>query len=130
MLARGHVEVDDFDDASIRDPAILALAAKTTGHADPAVDYPRFFPGRLRITFAGGRVEERAEPINRGSAERPLTDDQVRDKLRRNAARALPPGQVDRLIEAVERIEDEDPLRNLGAACVPGRDQSARRAVP
>jgi 2-methylcitrate dehydratase PrpD len=129
MLARGHVDVDDFTDESIRDARILALAAKTICHADASVDYPRVFPGRLAITFAGGRTEQWSEPINRGSSERPLTDEEVREKFRRNASRALATEQVERLIEAVESVEEPEGPRNVAAACVPGDSTGERRAM-
>jgi 2-methylcitrate dehydratase PrpD len=42
-----------------RDPALLALAAKVTIHADSALDalYPRYFAARLVVTAAGRRHE-------------------------------------------------------------------------
>jgi 2-methylcitrate dehydratase PrpD len=126
MLARGHVDVDDFTDESIRDRRILSLAAKTTCEADPSVDYPRLFPGRLRITFTGGRTDEWSEPINRGSAERPLSDDEVKEKFRRNASRALSPGQVERLIDVVEKLEQPQGPKKLAAVCVPSAKPSPR----
>jgi 2-methylcitrate dehydratase PrpD len=119
MLVRGHVDVDDFTDESIGDARLLALAARTTCHADGSVDYPRVFPGRLAITFAGGGKREWSEPINRGSSERPLGEEEVREKFRRNASRALTNDQVERIIEAVDSVEDEEGPRRLGVACVP-----------
>jgi 2-methylcitrate dehydratase PrpD len=120
MLTRGHVDVDDFTDDSTRDARILALAAKTACHGDPSVDYPRVFPGRLSITFAGGRKQQWSEPVNRGSSERPLSDEEVREKFRRNASRALEREQVERLIEAIENVEAPDGPRSLAACVSPG----------
>jgi 2-methylcitrate dehydratase PrpD len=130
MLVRGHVDVDDFTDEAIRDPKILALAAKTTCPADASADYPRVFPGRLRITFAGGRDQEWSEPINRGSSENPLTDDEVREKFSRNASRALTSEQVEQLIAAVENVEQPDGPKTVAASCVPHRRPTASPPLP
>jgi 2-methylcitrate dehydratase PrpD len=129
MLVRGHVDVDDYTDESIRDPAILALAARTSCHADASVDYPRLFPGRLAITFAGGERKEWSEPVNRGSSEHPLTDDEVLDKFRRNASRALVSEQVERLIEAVNEVESPTGPENVAALCVPSNSTGNRRVT-
>ena len=110
MLLRGHVDIDDFTAAAIRDPAVLALAQRVSYRHDPESDYPRRFPGWLRIRLRGGRVLEHHEPINRGCAERPLTEDEVREKFRRNALRVLPPRQVEAAIAAVAALERQPDL--------------------
>lgn len=105
MFVRGHVDIDDFTDAAIRDPAILDLTRRIAYRNDPNSEFPRRFGGRLRVYLHDGRVLEHAEPINRGSAERPLTADEVQDKFRRNAARRIKHGQADAVIEAVASLE-------------------------
>jgi hypothetical protein len=63
-----------------------------------------------------GRVLERDEPLNRGSAERPLSDDDVAAKFRRNAGCTLRAAQVDALATAVDRIDSAPNVRQLTAA--------------
>src|SRR5262249_51474640 len=106
MLQRGHVSVDDFTEAAIRDPAVLALAQRVVYREDHGSDFPRRFPGWLRIRLRNGRVLEHREPINRGSAERPLAESEVGEKFRRNAARVPPPAQAERVIALVAALED------------------------
>ena len=84
---------------------MLALAQRVVYRDDPDSDFPRHFAGRLRIRLRDGRVLEHHEPINRGSAERPLSDDEVRDKFRRNATRVLPAEQVEAAIAAVAAVD-------------------------
>ena len=115
MLVRGHVDLDDFTPEVIRDAAVLDLAARVECIPDPDADYPRFFPGRLRMTLRDGRVLERDEPINRGSPERPLSDDDVAAKFRRNAAAVLPDEQVEALRAAVSGIDAAPSVRELAA---------------
>lgn len=116
MLVRGHVDLDDFTPEAIADPAVLELAQRVECISDPQANYPHTFPGRMRMTLRDGRVLERDEPLNRGSAERPLSDDEVGAKFRRNAARALPAEQVGALAAAVHGIDTAPNLRALAAA--------------
>jgi 2-methylcitrate dehydratase PrpD len=115
MLVRGHVDIDDFSDAAIRDPAVLGLAQRVLYRDDPESDYPRHFPGRLRIHLRHGPVLEHHEPINRGSADRPLTEEEVHAKFRRNAQRVLPRAQVEAVLVAVAGLEQHTTLAPLTA---------------
>ena len=116
MLVRGHVDLDDFTPAAIGDAAVLELARRVACLPDPDADYPHSFPGRMRLTLRDGRVLTRDEPLNRGSAERPLSDDDVRAKFRRNAVMALPNEQIDALAAAVQGIDTAPSSRRLAAA--------------
>jgi 2-methylcitrate dehydratase PrpD len=119
MLVRGHVDLDDFTPTAIADRTVLALAQRVECVPDPQADYPRTFPGRLRMTLRDGRVLERDEPLNRGSAERPLSDDDVAAKFRRNAACTLPAGQIEALATAVDRLDSAPSVRQLATALRP-----------
>jgi 2-methylcitrate dehydratase PrpD len=117
MLVRGHVDLDDFTPAAIGDPAVLDLARRVECIPDPDANYPHTFPGRMRLVLRDGRVLERDEPFNRGSAERPLSNDEVLAKFRSNAGRALPAAQVEELVTAVSGIDDFPDITVLSAAC-------------
>jgi 2-methylcitrate dehydratase PrpD len=110
---RGHVDLDDFTDEAIRDPDVLRLAARTHCHGTNVPNFPRCFPGRLRITWRDGKSEELQERINRGSVERPLSDDEVRDKFRRNAARVLSAATVENLITRMEKLGEASNIETL-----------------
>jgi 2-methylcitrate dehydratase PrpD len=105
MLVRCHVDVDDFTADAIRDPAVCTLAVRTGHHVDPTAECPRQFGGRLRVHLHGGRVMEHHQPVNRGSAERPLTRAEVESKFRRNAARALSRAAADAVVDAIDSLE-------------------------
>jgi len=95
---------------------VLDLAGRVTCRPDPAADYPRCFPGRLRVRLRDGRVVAHDEPVNRGSFLRPLSDDDVREKFHRNAARALPPAQVEQVAAAVAALDEAPDVGALAAA--------------
>ncbi|MFI5367327.1 MAG: MmgE/PrpD family protein [Candidatus Binatia bacterium] len=119
MLVRGHVDVDDFTDAAIHHPQVLALAQRVVYRNDPESDFPRRFPGRVRIRLRNGRSVEHHEPVNRGSAERPLSEDEVCDKFRRNALRVLPREQAEAALAAIASVEQAADLSSLTAALRP-----------
>jgi hypothetical protein len=56
------------------------------------------------------------EPVNRGSFLWPLSDDDVRQKFHRNAARALPPAQVEQVAAAVAALDEAPNVGALAAA--------------
>jgi len=119
MLVHGRVDLTTFDPAAIRDPAVLALARRIVCMPDPQADYPRCFPGRLRLRLHDGRVLEHDEPINRGSIERPLSDAEVRDKFRDNATRRLDAARADALAVAIDNLEHAADLAALGRLLQP-----------
>lgn len=123
QLLRGHVDIDDFNEAAIREAAVLELAARVECVAEPTPEFPRRFPGRLRITLRDGRILEHYEAINRGSAERPLDSAAVREKFLRNAARALPVAQAHSLMDAVDGLEKMREVGTLVRLCAPAAAQ-------
>jgi len=116
MLVRGHVDLGDFSPAAIADPAVLDVARRVACLPDPQADYPRTFPGRLRLILRDGRALERDEPVNRGSHDRPLSHDEVRAKYTANARCALPAAQVDALAAAIDGIDGAADVSALAAA--------------
>lgn len=115
QLVRGHVDGADFSAAAIRDAAVLGVARRVVYREDPDSQYPRYFPGWMRIRLRDGRVLEHREPINRGHAERPLSAEDVREKFRRNAAPTLSPDAAAAVIDAVASIEGHRDLARLAS---------------
>jgi len=83
---RGNVGLSDFSDAAVRDPAVLALAAKVRYRIDPQNPYPRNFTGHIRATLRDGAVVEERQPYMRGGAQEPLTRADIEAKFLLNAA--------------------------------------------
>jgi 2-methylcitrate dehydratase PrpD len=84
-LVRGHVGLGDFTDMAVRDPAVVALAAKVRYRIDPQNPYPQNFTGHIRAVLADGRVVEERQPHLRGGAHEPLTRTDVEEKFMLNA---------------------------------------------
>jgi 2-methylcitrate dehydratase PrpD len=112
VLVEGQAGVDGFSEAKTRDRRILVVAEKIRYVVDPSLPYPRRFTGHVRVELADSRVLEETQDAPRGGLEYPLEPDELQEKFRVNAARALPPPQVDALLEqliALERAADVAP---------------------
>jgi 2-methylcitrate dehydratase PrpD len=84
-FVRGNVGLGDFTDAAVKDPAVLALAAKVRYVVDPDNPYPKNFTGHIRATMNDGSVVEERQPYMRGGAHEPLTRADIDDKFILNA---------------------------------------------
>jgi 2-methylcitrate dehydratase PrpD len=106
LAMRGDVDLDTFRDQTARDMAILELAARVSYEADPGLPYPRAHAAVVTVTTRDGRQYRRAETANRGSLEHPMSAEDVRQKFRANAARAIDGARIDALEEAIMRLGD------------------------
>lgn len=85
-LRAGKFGLAELDERAVRDPATLALAAKVEYRVDPASSFPRHYSGEVRLQLAGGGELRHREQVNRGAAERPLSNAEVEAKFMENAA--------------------------------------------
>ncbi len=82
---RGNVGLGDFTDAAVRDPAVLALAARVRYQIDPNNPYPKNFTGHIRATLRDGSTVEQRQAYMRGGVQAPLTRADVEQKFLLNA---------------------------------------------
>jgi 2-methylcitrate dehydratase PrpD len=82
---RGNIGLDSFSEASIKDPAVAALAAKVRYEINPKNPYPNEFTGHIRAHLKNGKVVEECQPHFRGGAHEPLTRQDIEDKFLLNA---------------------------------------------
>lgn len=84
-FVRGNVGLDDFSDAAVKEPAVVALANKVRYQIDPNNPYPKNFTGHIRVTMKDGSVVEERQPYMRGGAHEPLSRKDIEDKFMLNA---------------------------------------------
>jgi 2-methylcitrate dehydratase PrpD len=84
-FVRGNVALSDFTDQAVREPAVLALAAKVRYRIDPQNPYPKNFTGHIRATLRDGSVVEERQPHMRGGAQQPLSGADIEEKFLLNA---------------------------------------------
>ncbi len=101
-VTKGNVLPSDFTDAAIKDPFVWETLPKIKVVADPEID--AMFPGVKRaivtITTEDGQSHTVTEDHAKGRAERPLSDEELIDKFRANAAHAMSEGAMDKVVEA------------------------------
>jgi 2-methylcitrate dehydratase PrpD len=84
-FVKGGVGLGAFTEAAIRDPDVLALAAKVKFVIDPDNPYPNNYTGHIRAIMKDGSTIEERQPHMRGGAQEPLTRQDVIDKFALNA---------------------------------------------
>ncbi|HZU17368.1 MAG TPA: MmgE/PrpD family protein, partial [Candidatus Dormibacteraeota bacterium] len=95
---------------TLRDPVRIGIAERceVVEDATCTATFPRHFPAVVRVwTRDGRRLEERVM-VNRGSAERPLSPEELLLKLRSTAEE-----RAERLAEQVRSLEQASDLRCL-----------------
>jgi 2-methylcitrate dehydratase PrpD len=102
-LVRGEAGEGEFTERGLRDEAVARVMARVTPEADASLGVGA---ARMTVRLAGGRVVEERVAAARGTAENPLTRDELEAKFRRLAEVVLPAERVARLAVA---------LRELGA---------------
>jgi 2-methylcitrate dehydratase PrpD len=112
-FVRGALGRHAYGGDSLRDPDILGLARRVRYHVDPAFPGPGRFKGAVTVTLTSGRVLTEVEDYNRGSADNPMTDAELRAKFDENAVGFLSPAARDRVAEAVAALDTLPDARSL-----------------
>jgi 2-methylcitrate dehydratase PrpD len=101
----GGLGKDAYQAASLRNPEILRLADLVSYRVDPAFPGPERFKGTVRVALRSGAVYEAVQESNRGSAQNPMSRDELVAKFEANAAQTLNRAQRQGLIAAVFDLE-------------------------
>jgi aconitate decarboxylase len=116
-LLRGGIDIAATEGASLKDPAVQALAQRVSVVVDPdlaPVNAPA--PQRLEIyTRTGERIERRIDLL-KGAPGRALSWDETVEKYWRCWRHADPPvpeSHGQEVIERLERLEDEGDIRTI-----------------
>ena len=112
-LLRGRLGLQELTPAAYTDPQALALMDRVVYTLDTASTFPRHYTGELRVTLDDGRVLAHREAINRGHAERPLTNADVRAKFFENACVHFPRAHAQAVCDTVLGLADLDSVATL-----------------
>jgi 2-methylcitrate dehydratase PrpD len=105
-LYRGALGRNAYDDEARLNPEILALARRVEYHVDPTFPGPGRFKGIVRVALKDGRVVTETEEYNRGSAENPMSQAELRAKFDDNAGGVLSASARERLASEIGRTEN------------------------
>ena len=113
-LVRGRLTLDELEPEHFTNPEILALTAKVSHAAYPDSPFPAAYSGGLTIVMADGTSHEHNEPVNRGAADRPLSNTEIVAKYRDNAGRWTEPAKVAEMERAMLNLDgDAHPVDTL-----------------
>jgi 2-methylcitrate dehydratase PrpD len=121
-LTVGSLGKNAYGAESLRNPGILDLARRVTYYVDPQYPGPGRFKGEVRITLKDGSSYHELEEYNRGSAENPMTYEEIRAKFDENAGGFLSASRRDRLAGLIDSLETLEDASQLVASAVPSKD--------
>ena len=104
-LVKGRFGLAELLDPTLRDPEILALAAKVECVADPDALYPQYFSGGVEIKLSDGRSLRHHDKVNRGAGDRALSAADIQHKYFDNAALAVNRSRAEQICEAILTLE-------------------------
>jgi 2-methylcitrate dehydratase PrpD len=112
-LYYGALGKNAYSAESRANPEILGLARKVAYSVDPDYPGPGRFKGELKVVLKDGRTLHEVEEYNRGSAENPMTYEELRMKFDENASGFLSEAQRERLAAEIRRLEELPAARVL-----------------
>jgi len=113
ILTRGRASLAEFEDDVVRDPEILAVAARVGYDLDATIDYPRQFVGHVRVRLKDGRVLEEWQDHPRGGPDSPMGRDEIEAKFRGNASLVMSDDGAARVIAGVRTLAAAPGLESL-----------------
>ena len=115
-LLEGRVTIASLEEDRLRDPAILAVAAKTGYATDPRSGYPKHYSGEVIVTTTDGRRIAERRQVNSGAPELPVSNAGIVAKFEGNAATALDAAGVAALRALILSADRDDrPARDWAA---------------
>lgn len=108
-LARGSFGLQHLEDMALADPEVLALARRVEYGVDPDSPFPKYYSGEVIVTTVDGRELRQREEVNRGAAERPITNAEVEAKFMQNVTLAVSPAraaEIRDLVLSLDRLAD------------------------
>jgi 2-methylcitrate dehydratase PrpD len=115
-LVTGKAGLDQFTDACVRDPKVLALRSKVELVSDSAFST---IAAAVEITTADGKTHSLSQQAARGSDVNPIDDKDLEQKLRTAAADWDPRQDVTALVDAIWTLDSRADVSGLASLAVP-----------
>ena len=112
-LVRGRFGLAELEESSLKDLRILDLASKVDYAIDPDSTFPRHYGGEVVVRTRDGRELRQREAVNRGSADRPLSNDDIVTKFMQNGSYGLSAQRAADISQAVLGMDESEPARAL-----------------
>ena len=110
-LIRGRFTLAELEPEALNDEAILRVCDLVDYEIDPRSTFPRHYTGDVQISLRDGRVLMHREALNRGCADRPLSNAEIVEKYTGNARMRLSARQAAEVQEAVLGLDRAGDVR-------------------
>ncbi|MEM0990545.1 MAG: MmgE/PrpD family protein [Pseudomonadota bacterium] len=107
-LLKGRLTLDELEPAYYTDTEILTLTDKVTHAPYEDSPFPAAYSGHVRVIMQDGTVLEADERVNRGAADRPLSNAEIVAKYRDNAALWAGPDKLAAMEAAMLGLDDAE----------------------
>jgi 2-methylcitrate dehydratase PrpD len=115
-LVTGKAGLDQFTDACVRDPKVMALRSRVEVQRDDGFSTTA---AAVEITTADGKIHKLSQLAARGSDVNPLSDSDIEGKLRTAAAGWDPHHDATPLIDAIWTLDQSADVSRLASLAVP-----------
>jgi 2-methylcitrate dehydratase PrpD len=114
-IVDGHVGLDTFDDARVRDPQIRAMRSRVVMRIDPTLNAaaPPLTQARVTVRLADGRELTAVADGARGYPAKPASGDELDAKFLSCAARAMPESRAREALAALRGLESARDVHEL-----------------
>jgi 2-methylcitrate dehydratase PrpD len=127
-LVHGSLGKNAYRPESLRNPEILALARRVRYRIDPEYPGPGRFKGEVRVRLKDGRTLHELEEYNRGSAENPMSYEEIRAKFDENASGFLSAVRREKLARCIMALETLGDASELVTSACPSDERSRSRS--
>ena len=105
VLIRDRFGLAELEEEVLTDEEILSLCERISYAEDKQSAFPEFYSGAIEVELKDGRTFACREQQQRGTAENPMSEQDIRNKFRANAAIALGPERINAVEDCVSRLE-------------------------
>jgi len=114
-LMEGKALLEQFSEGKIADPKILDLAKRVEIVLDEEIEkvYPDRFANKVEVILKNGDRFETRIDFPKGSAENPMSFDQVAEKFKSLASKVLPSKRIDAIVEKIKKFEELNDVQNF-----------------
>ena len=117
-VIRKKAFVDEYSEQSIKDPEILALIPKVKWAvaAEDDKNYPDRYSATVTIKTRDGKKYKSRIEYPKGDPENPVYQDELEEKFKNLAAKALSENKIEALISQIWDLENLKSIRNLASS--------------
>lgn len=101
----GKLNLDSYQDLGRQE--VIAFARKISYEKRKSAGFPKYFPGHLQAKLKNGKIIHKDVPINRGNFDRPLSQDEVKEKFLNNAKTHINESEAMQIMDFVLSLEKQ-----------------------